>query len=174
MSEMNLTPPPQSSDIPGRLILTAVSPVREDRVVEPPSPPAAQPPPPPPLPRTLPSSLRLAINEPDRIEVRLLKLASTEGRLQDVHQILSQYLLSQAPDTSGRLQLGLFYESVVEAILHQYPSVLSYLFFMRIGEPRYYAKTAIEARSTAIFQVFLEYGWDLNEPLERTMPPALG
>ena len=175
MYEENLTPPPQSSDMPDRLMLADTSSsAREERIVEPPSPPTGQLPPPPPLPRILPSSLRLVNSEPEKVEIKLLKLASTEGRLQDIHQNLSQYLLTQSPDISGKLRLSIFYESIVEAILHQYPSVLSYLFFMRVGKPRFYTKTAIEIRSPAIFQVFLEYGWDINEPLERTMPPPLG
>ncbi|XMA20330.1 hypothetical protein WAI453_013121 [Rhynchosporium graminicola] len=45
---------------------------------------------------------------------------------------------------------------------------------MRVGEPRFYTKTVIEARSPAIFQIFLEYGWNINELLERTMSLALG
>ena len=176
MSEEQLTPPPQSSDMLDRFILAdSSSSVREERIAEPPSPPNGQLPPPPPLPRILPSSLRLVDSGPDRVEIKLLKLASTEGRLQDVHQILLQYLLTQTPDNiSGKLRLGIFYESIVEAILHQHPLVLSYLFFMRVGEPRFYTKTAIKVRSPSIFQVFLEYSWDINEPLERTMPPALG
>jgi hypothetical protein len=174
-SEGHLTPPPQSSDMPDRIMLADSSSVHEERIAEPPSPPTGQLPLPPPLPRILPSSLRLVNSEPDRVEIKILKLASTEGRLQDIHQILSQYLLTQAPDSiTGKLRLSIFYESIVEAILHQYPSILSYLFFMRVGEPAFFIKTAIEVRSPAIFQVFLDYGWDINEPLERTMPPALG
>ncbi|KAG9228138.1 ankyrin repeat-containing domain protein, partial [Amylocarpus encephaloides] len=63
--------------------------------------------------------------------------------------------------------------SIIEAVLYQHPSVVSYLFFMRVGEPVLYVKTALKVRSSAIFQVFLDYGWNINEPLERTMPPAL-
>jgi hypothetical protein len=151
------------------------SPAHGERIIKPPSLPVSQLSLPPPQPQILPSSMRLVYSDQDRADVKILKLASTKGRLQNVHQIFSQYLLTQVPDnTTGKLRLNIFYESIIEAILHEYPSVLSYLFFMRIGEPAFYAKTVIEVRSPAIFQVFLDYGWDINKPLERTMPPALG
>lgn len=141
----------------------------------PPSPSIVQPPPPPPFPKFLPSSMTVTHDDSNRAEIGLLKLASAEGRLQDVQQILSQYMLSRADVSSvGTLRLNVFYESIVEAILHRHPSILSYLFSLHVGEPRLYVTTAIQARSSAIFHVFLEYGWDINEPLERTMPPALG
>jgi len=163
--EGDYTPPLQPSDFP--------TPDSEGPwITGPPSPLIEQPPPPPPFPKVLPSSMTVAHRDSNRAEIGLLKLASTEGRLQDVQQILLQYILSRADESS--LGLNKFYESVLEAILHRHPSILSCLFSLRVGEPRLYVKTALQARSSAIFHVFLEYGWDINEPLERTMPPALG
>lgn len=116
---------------------------------------------------------RMPIKRP--IEVELLRKASSQGRLQDVHQILSQYLLTQVPDsTTGRLRLGILCDSILEAIAHNHLHILSYLFFMRVGEPFFYLKHAIDTRSHAVFEVFLQYGWDINKPVERTMAPALG
>ncbi|KAI9746732.1 MAG: hypothetical protein M1818_000447 [Claussenomyces sp. TS43310] len=105
----------------------------------------------------------------------LLREASKEGSLQEVHAILSRHIVSQLPDNvTGQLRLTIFYESVREAIYLQYTSILSYLFFMRVGEPSVYIDAALEARSVDIFQVFLDYGWNLNKPLDRTKAPALG
>lgn len=140
----------------------------------PPSPPPGRPPRTPPLGLAT-KPLAQPPREPDPVEVGLLKLASRSGCLRDVHQILSQYILTQAPDpTTGRLWLYLFGESITEAIAHHHTIILSYLFFKRVGEPSLHVRSAIDARSSAIFQVFLDYGWNINEPLERTMPPALG
>jgi hypothetical protein len=109
------------------------------------------------------------------VEVGLLKLASATGSLEDVHQILSRYICTQTPDpTTGRLWLSLFHESITEAIANNHSVIVSYLFFMRVGEPSLYVKSALSARSSTIFQVFLDHGWNINESIERTMAPALG
>jgi hypothetical protein len=60
------------------------------------------------------------------------------------------------------------------AVNYDHATILSYLFFMRVGEPSAYLYCAPRAKSCSIFQVFLDYGWDINQPLERTKPPALG
>lgn len=130
----------------------------------------------PPRPRTPPPGLRRGpFKRPDPVEVGLLKLATVAGCLQDVHQILSQYIITQTPDpTTGRLRLCLFCGSITEAIARNHTAILSYLFFMRVGEPKWYINDAIKAKSAPVFQVFLDYGWDINKPLQRAMAPALG
>jgi len=97
------------------------------------------------------------------------------GRLQNAHATICQYMSTQTPDPiTGRLELRLFYESIKAAIANRHTAVVSYLFFMRIGEPSLYVYEALEARSTAIFQVFLNHGWDINKPLGRNKAPPLG
>jgi len=109
------------------------------------------------------------------IEVGLLKLATASGSLEDVHQILSQYISTQTPDLkTGRLWLSIFGESIREAIAKDHSVILSYLFFMRVGAPTTFVHYAITTRSSTIFQVFLDYGWNIDEPIERAMAPALG
>lgn len=168
------TPPPKPSDFPDQII--EFDPLQVPIDLEtPPSPSTAPPRPPTPPPGLLIPPPRPPPRGPKPAEVRLLKLASAEGRLKDVHQILSQYLLTQTPDTAtGRLKLNLFHESITESIATNQPAVLSYLFFMRVGVPSLYIRSALRARSPTVFQVFLDYGWDINEPVERTMAPALG
>jgi hypothetical protein len=58
------------------------------------SPSILQPRLPPPFPKVLPSSMTVAHDDSNRAEIGLLKLASAEGRLQDVQQILSQHYAS--------------------------------------------------------------------------------
>ena len=127
----------------------------------------------PPAPPTPPPGV--IDRDPNVIEVGLLKLATATGSLEDVHQILSRYISTQTPDpTTGRLWLSLFGESIREAITRDHSFILSYLFFMRVGVPVAYVPHAITTRSSTIFQVFLDYGWNINEPIERTIAPALG
>jgi hypothetical protein len=80
--------------------------------------------------------LTLPPREPTSEEVGLLKLARAAGSLQDVHQIILQYTSTQTPDpTTGQPWLYLFAESITEAIANNHAIVLSYLFFMHVGEP---------------------------------------
>ncbi|TAQ86990.1 hypothetical protein B7494_g4695 [Chlorociboria aeruginascens] len=165
---------PQPEDFPNHAIqnLPGVSPNLRSKPPSPACSPAPQPSSPPRLPTDPLWQLPI---EPNPAEVILLKLASSAGSLQDVHQILSQFIVTQAPNpTTGELWLYQFSESITEAIINNDPIILSYLFFMHVGIPHFYLSSAIEARSSAIFQVFLDYGWQINKPLQRTMPPALG
>jgi hypothetical protein len=126
-------------------------------------------------PQDLLADRQSRIRPRDPVDVELLRQASAQGQLQDVHQILSQYLVTQAPDpATGELKLTVFCDSIPEAIAHNHPKILSYLFFMHVGEPSLYVNEAIKARSSAIFEVFLRFGWNINKPVERTMAPALG
>lgn len=135
----------------------------------PPSPTHTPPPPPPGWPAS-PAGI-----PPYVTAESLLAAAAAAGRLQDAHDILAEYLSLQAPDPeTGRLELCRFHESTRAAIANDCPAVLGYLFAMRVGEPALYIDDALVARSTAVFQVFLDHGWDINAPIGRAKAPALG
>jgi hypothetical protein len=109
------------------------------------------------------------------VEVKLLREASAQGHLQDVQQILSQYLSTQGLDPiTSQIKLAMFRDSILEAIAHNHSDILSYLFSMQVGEPLLYINQAIAAESNSIFEVFLYHGWDINKPVERAMAPVLG
>ncbi|KAI9742591.1 MAG: hypothetical protein M1818_003732 [Claussenomyces sp. TS43310] len=163
------TPPPQSTDFPSPFSV----PYNHTGSRPPPSPPIF--PPRPPSPPLLSATLRPPSPKPDPPEVALLESATVAGCLQDVHQILSQYLVTQNPDpATGRLKLNLFHRSIEAAIANDSKIILAYLFFMRIGEPSLYTGSALRARSASVFQVFLNYKWNINQPLSRTEAPPLG
>jgi hypothetical protein len=131
-------------------------------------------PPSPPLPPSL-SSLPPSLHRPAPAVV--LEAACAAGRLQEVHQILLQYLLEPGHGPhpiTGQLNLGIFGSALAEAITHEQPHVVSYLFNMRVGRPSEFISSACQASSASIFQVFLHYGWDINQPVGRLDPPALG
>ena len=122
----------------------------------------------PPSPRPTPPP-------PPELPTAVLLRHATAGHLQDAHETLCRYMLTQTPDpTTGPLELGLFYESIKAAIANRHAALVSYLFSMGIGEPSLCVRDAIEAKSTAIFQVFLNHGWDVNKPLGRNKAPPLG
>jgi hypothetical protein len=163
------TPPPHSTDL---AMPPEVASELESLPPSPSTPPSRLSIPPPDL---LIDPLLPPPSKPIPVEVGLLKLATAAGSLQDVHQILSQYILAQSPDpTTGQIKLTLFHSSIVEAITKNYSTILSYLFYMRVGEPYSSIYLALQGRSSAIFEVFLNHGWNINEPIQRTQPPALG
>lgn len=155
------TPPSQSTDLGVSADISGVRMLQRG----PPSPPH----PPPQLPFPV-VPVYIAPTE-----AQLLEVLSAEGKLQDVHQILAQYLLAHKPDrTTGRLDLNMFQGSISEAIKHQQLVIISYLFNMRVGKPSEYILNALEARSSSIFEIFLHYGWDINQPVAQMTPPVLG
>jgi hypothetical protein len=143
--------------------------------IEPPSPLTGLLPPLTPPLGLMPEVSRLLQKGLDPAEVRALREASAVGCLQDVHQILLYYILTQSPHPiTGRLLLYSFHEAVSVAITYDYTSILSYLFFMCVGEPSEYFYSAIMKEAASVFEVLLNYGWNINHPLEETKPPALG
>lgn len=108
-------------------------------------------------------------------EAELLSVFSAAGKLRDVHQVLVQYLLAHEPDpVTGELDLTVFTRSICQAIASEQPAVVSYLFFMRVGKPSDYIFNACRVRSTSIFEVFLQHGWDINQPVDQKDAPVLG
>ncbi|ELR02004.1 hypothetical protein VC83_01471 [Pseudogymnoascus destructans] len=105
---------------------------------------------------------------------RLLR-AATYGSLRDARETLCWYMSTQTPDpVTGEFELYHLQESIRAAIANNQPPLLSYLFFMRIGEPSFFVEDALRVRSTAVFRVLLYYGWDINKPRGRHLAPALG
>lgn len=163
------TPPPQSTDFHLPSIQSA-PPSGLGFVGPPPSPPRA---PPPPLPLSAIDTRSHGYCRPS--ETKVLEAASAAGRLDEVHQILAQYLIEHGPDPeTGKLDLGMFCASIYHAIINNHPTIVSYLFYWRIGTPSTYLPSALQVRSTVIFQIFLDYGWDINQPYDRISPPSLG
>lgn len=139
-----------------------------------PSPPSTprRTPPPPPLGLFPAAGL---LKDPMRDARERLLRAATYGSLRDAHETLCWYMSTQTPDpVTGEFELYHLQESIRAAIANNQPPLLSYLFFMRIGEPSFFVEDALRVRSPAVFQVFLRCGWDINKPRGRHLAPALG
>lgn len=161
------TPPPQPTDLGG---MGPIPGLNSAPLANPPGPPPSPPHPPPPA---------MPFSPPERfippVELTLLKTLCAEGRLRDVHQVVTQYLLANEPNPlTGQPDLKIFRQALAQAILHNHPVVVSYLFFMRVAKPSEVIHSARGAKSIGIFEVFLEYGWDINQPLAEMSPPMLG
>ena len=100
-------------------------------------------------------------------EVKLMKSACKSGSLAAIQNILSDW---KSQDQSNSLEV--FSGCFSTAASNERPGVLLYL-CEKI--PQYLcSEAALDARSTAIFQVFLDRGWNINQVFHRLMPPPLG
>lgn len=61
-----------------------------------------------------------------------------------------------------------------EAILCSHPGVLLYLCEKLPGCQFFCSDAVADARSTTIFQVIIDHGWDINQIFHRLKPPVLG
>jgi len=107
-------------------------------------------------------------------EVETLKSACTFGQVNEVHGILSYYLMKHPVNPyTGRPNVSIFRSSLQTAVKLDRPVIVSYLLFNRIGEDCLPVYEAVQSASLAVFQVFLDYGWNINEPRGKLHPPAL-
>lgn len=115
-------------------------------------------------PLFLPGSLG-GIDQP--VEVYLLRTACENQQLGVIKDLLSSYA-TQHPDDD----LSIFSASCSVAVCRNLPGTLLYL-CSRVP-PLFSTDMALRVKSTAIFQVFLDHGWDINGTFHRLCPPPLG
>lgn len=60
-----------------------------------------------------------------------------------------------------------------EAVVQDRPQIVSFLLDMGVPVSEVVVKYALEAKSTAIFEVLLEHNWDFQEPMSELNPPPL-
>lgn len=100
-------------------------------------------------------------------EAILLVQACSEGQMRCVGDLLrvckAQY---------GDENLTILYACFTEAIRHQKPAVLSYL--LERLQQYFPPDIGSHCKSTAMFQILLDSGWNINHIGNRLHPPALG
>ena len=103
-------------------------------------------------------------------EVAPLVEATISGDLHRVREILKSYLTSRSLENYN---LNKLWPVLFTALEHDRPVVVSHLLGLGLRLTYSYVDRAIKTKSTAIFDVFLQHGWNINEPLTRMRPPAL-
>ena len=95
-----------------------------------------------------------------------MKAACVSRNFEQFHEILSDL----SPDSFGIHDLV---PVMSEAVKHNFSEVVSEL--MRRGLPMHYTYVleAIQHRSKDVLGVFLQNGWNINEPISELDPPAL-
>ncbi|RLM00455.1 hypothetical protein CFD26_106099 [Aspergillus turcosus] len=103
-------------------------------------------------------------------EVTPLANASASGDFDTVQRILGSYLANRSPES---YTLQEFWPVLLTAIAYDRPEIVSYLLDVGIPLSLVHIQQATETKSAAISDVFLRHGWNINEPLSETQPPAL-
>lgn len=107
-------------------------------------------------------------------ELEPLTTASALGQLDKVHTIFSQWLVKQRPNpTTGIIQVGEFHPALSAAVMNNHPTVVAYLLSQSVAKHSLPIRQAIAVKSAGVFEALLRNGWDINQPLGRTDPPAL-
>ncbi len=102
-------------------------------------------------------------------DITLTTQASIAGDLGKVQGYLESYLrVSQNPKPYE-------FEPVLnEAIRWNRPEIIAYLLSNGVPLEKVHCYRATEVKSAAVYEVFLQHGWDINRPLDIYEPPALG
>ncbi|KAI9847361.1 MAG: hypothetical protein M1837_002549 [Sclerophora amabilis] len=135
------------------------------------------------LPAILPHVQVLPLAEHDQKDLDALpgmEAACTAGNLDTVHELHCRWLASMKPDPRlGYVVRPWLRGAVGRAIENDHAVVLSYFLSngYRISPIDNWASTeiarAVEARSTACLQAFLDRGWNINERTGGYLPAAL-
>jgi len=106
-------------------------------------------------------------------EIKRMIDEAASGHLLAVHAIYSQWLIRQRPDLSGSIFSQNLHPALVEAVRNNHVSVVTYLLSRGLKLNSGLVEIGMINRSTEMLQVFLDHGWDINKPRERSLPPPL-
>ena len=115
----------------------------------------------------------------ERIQPRLkhppqseqLRQAVVSRDLAAVQRVFTSQWLEKAE--AERINIGYYTSSLDEAIHQNDVPIASYLLSNGVPMYIYHFTKAAETKKYALLQLFLDMGWDINEPIERTKPPPL-
>jgi len=121
-----------------------------------------------------PPSSEFVFLDPQRYPLRDITpmiQASIAGDLSKVQEALDSYLREQG---SHDPKLYKFDCVLTEAIQWKQSEIISFLLSAGVPLEKVHCYKATEVKSTAVYEVFLQNGWDINRPLDIYEPPALG
>jgi len=103
-------------------------------------------------------------------EVEDVQTAIVSRSLEAVKEAFSKWV---GRDATDRCDIGRFVVCLHEAIKLNDASTLSYLVSENIPFDKHHISHAVELKSTSLLQVFLNNGWNINEPISSSTPPIL-
>lgn len=103
-------------------------------------------------------------------EIGQLIIASATGDLAAAQAIFSQW---RAKPITDRIEKRRFVVALAAAVNNQHVPVISYLLAQGVPLNIGMFVCATKLKSIAMLQLFLDHGWDINEPIDRITPPPL-
>jgi hypothetical protein len=119
---------------------------------------------------------RLSLNEPLPVRyvgppvIGQLTEASASGNFFKIQAILSQFLAQPAPKD---FELDHLVIALARAVKNNHVKVTSYLLSQGIPLKVGLFRHATQVKSYEMLQLFLDHGWNINEPLSYDKPPPL-
>lgn len=104
-------------------------------------------------------------------EVVQLEAASASGDIKAVEAVFQSQWLEKAQ--VDRIHIDRFASSLVMAMTYNHVSVASYLLSVGVSMNISHFTLAMEMKSYAFLQLFLDHGWDINEPISWATPGPL-
>ena len=104
------------------------------------------------------------------VEIEQLKTASAAGDLAVVESIFSS-LLTRPP--AEQIKKHRLIDSLWLALANHHLPVVSFLLSQGVPMNVYHFIYAVEKKLYHFLQLFLDYGWDINEPINLATPPPL-
>lgn len=104
-------------------------------------------------------------------EVEKLRMAAASQDFASVQRVFTSQWLEKPGNE--RVDKDLFASSLVEAIQQDDVAIASYLLSNGVSMNISHFTMAVELKKYLILQLFLDTGWDINGPIERTKPPPL-
>ena len=109
------------------------------------------------------------------IQVQLCHEAAAMGDLEGVKDQVRQLLHSpDVPSVGEKPHPAWLYESLSEAIRQNNVEIVRYLLDENVANGDLPVETAVRWQAFEILELFLRYGWDVNQPMGRNEPPVLG
>ena len=104
-------------------------------------------------------------------EIEKVETASASGDLTTVRTIFESPPFDRT--LAERVELDYLAGSFSAALENNQLSVATYLLSKGVPINIYHFTLAIELKSYSFLQLFLDYGWDINTPIDSANPPPL-
>lgn len=106
----------------------------------------------------------------DPPDIEQLRVASACGDLAAVQMILSRSL---ARRPSEQIERRRFVVALAAAVTNNHVLITAHLLYHGVPLNIGLFVCATKMKSYPMLQLFLDYGWDINEPIDRASPPPL-
>jgi hypothetical protein len=108
------------------------------------------------------------------MEVELCRQAACRGDVEEVKKQVRQLLHERRPSSEQEHPHPTWlYQSLAVAITNRNVELVRYLLDEDVANGNLPFESAVRAQAFEVLELFLQYGWDINQPLARNEPPAL-